>query len=252
VVFEGEDGEQQLLVFAHQVGILEGKDDVWGFEPVGGELLVIGELDQEPPFWKVTRVPNPLVVSRSQAAASGRVETSWGAAAYHDVTEQMVYIYGVTEHGGGDKRAILARVSTKTVTDFQTWQFYTGTGWSSDDTAARPVMLGVVNEFTVDEIKGGKGFLAIQSEVIPSARIIARTAKYPWGPWSDGVEIYTVAELADDPTLFQGQAKAHLHLSAWPWVLVSYVVNSHDFWNMASDTSIYRPRFLRVNVSGLF
>ncbi len=130
-----------MLVFAHQVGILEGKDDVWGFEPVGGELLVIGDLDQEPPSWEVTHVPNPLVVSRSHAAASGCVETSWGAAAYHDVTEQMVYIYGVTEHGGGDKRAILARVSTETVTDFQTWQFYTGAGWSSDDTAAVPVSL---------------------------------------------------------------------------------------------------------------
>jgi hypothetical protein len=43
-------------------------------------------------------------------------------------------------------------------------------------------------------------------------------------------------------------AKAHPVLSSGQDLVVSYVVNSFDFWLVAHEASLYWPRFVRVTL----
>mgnify|MGYP000612110995 CR=1 FL=1 len=47
---------------------------------------------------------------------------------------------------------------------------------------------------------------------------------------------------------FTYAAKGHPHLSAPGELLISYIVNSHDFTELVSNSSIYRPQFISVNL----
>ena len=51
-----------------------------------------------------------------------------------------------------------------------------------------------------------------------------------------------------DKNLFCYAAKAHKSQEIGDEILISYVVNSYDFWQVASDASLYWPRFIRVQV----
>jgi hypothetical protein len=74
-----------------------------------------------------------------------------------------------------------------------------------------------------------------------------RSAPAPEGPWSQPQLLYKVREMDWDKDYFCYAAKGHPELSKREdELLVSYVCNSYDFWKMAADTRIYRPRFIRV------
>jgi len=50
-----------------------------------------------------------------------------------------------------------------------------------------------------------------------------------------------------DSSYFCYAAKAHPELSRQDdELIVSYVCNANDFWKMAADARIYRPKFLRL------
>ena len=55
-----------------------------------------------------------------------------------------------------------------------------------------------------------------------------------------------VPEVDRNPTYFTYAAKGHLQLSRQGELLISYVVNSHEFGAMFKDATIYRPRFISI------
>ncbi len=72
-----------------------------------------------------------------------------------------------------------------------------------------------------------------------------------FGPWSAAKPIYQVPNIDAKKKHFTYAAKAHPELSRPGELLVSYVVNSFDFGESATNAAIYRPRFVRVPVSSL-
>ncbi len=79
-----------------------------------------------------------------------------------------------------------------------------------------------------------------------SDKIMLRTAVSPEGPWSPPEVIYRTPETAWDKSYFCYAAKGHPELSGEKDLLVSYVCNSTDFFKMAADARIYRPKFIRI------
>ena len=78
---------------------------------------------------------------------------------------------------------------------------------------------------------------------------MARYAEQPWGPWSSSTTLYTCHEMGSIRKAFTYAAKAHESLSKGDEVVVSYVVNSTDFWEVARNAKLYWPRFVRFRLS---
>ena len=54
-----------------------------------------------------------------------------------------------------------------------------------------------------------------------------------------------------DEDIFCYAAKGHPELSLTPdELIITYVANSTDFYKMAADARLYRPRFIRVRFKG--
>ncbi len=56
--------------------------------------------------------------------------------------------------------------------------------------------------------------------------------------------IYTAPEDGISPNTYTYNAKAHPHLSTPDRLLISYNVNTFDFFEHFSNADIYRPRFV--------
>jgi hypothetical protein len=78
---------------------------------------------------------------------------------------------------------------------------------------------------------------------------MGRLAERPWGPWSAPAVLYECPEMGRDKQVFCYAAKAHKALSPGHEVVVSYVVNSLDFWQVARDAKLYWPRFVRLTLA---
>jgi hypothetical protein len=95
----------------------------------------------------------------------------------------------------------------------------------------------------------GKRYLAVYTERGLSPRIMGRTADHPWGRWSAPAVLYECPEMSRDKKVFCYAAKAHPALSTGRDLVVSYVVNSYDFWQVAREAKLYWPRFVRVRLA---
>ena len=82
-------------------------------------------------------------------------------------------------------------------------------------------------------------------------RLQVRFADRPEGPWSDGVAIHTCPEPAEDSRSFVYSGKAHPEISGEGEMVMTYCVNSTDFWYVVGHVSLYRPRVLRIPWSTL-
>jgi hypothetical protein len=91
----------------------------------------------------------------------------------------------------------------------------------------------------------------VHSEPPLGRKIFVRTANRPEGPWSDPKCVYSVPEVDRNAAYFAYAAKGHLQLSRPDELLITYLVNAHDFGAMVRDASIYRPRFIRVPLKAI-
>ena len=106
----------------------------------------------------------------------------------------------------------------------------------------------MASELSIDEyVENGRStFLMVHSEPLFGRRILVRSAPKPEGPWSKPKSVYTVPGLDRGKDYFTYAAKGHLHLSRKNELLVTYIINANNIWDMAADVAIYRPRFVRV------
>ncbi|MCD6384678.1 DUF4185 domain-containing protein [Candidatus Sumerlaeota bacterium] len=73
------------------------------------------------------------------------------------------------------------------------------------------------------------------------------TAEKLTGPWSEPQKIYNIPDLQRNKLYHAYAGRLHPMLPCKPNELVlSYVVNTTDFWSMFSALDIYYPRFIRI------
>ncbi|MEU4396130.1 DUF4185 domain-containing protein [Kribbella sp. NPDC023855] len=160
------------------------------------------------------------------------------------------YIYGV-EDLGASKYEHVARVRGDDLTT-KRWQYWTGTGWSADESASVRVLEGVANEHSVTRF--GDGYLLVTHDTTElfSKRVLGYFACSPTGPFVNPVELYQTPETGatgsyGDADIITYNSHEHPDRRRGNSLLVSYNVNSLDAnVDLYADVSIYRPRFVRV------
>jgi hypothetical protein len=218
-----------------------GEQGVFSFRSIGLWLGTVANADQPPNQWRVQQVQMPnAVFSRDRTLA-------WGAAALR-VGDQL-YVYGTDERRGkglADRQMVVARVPVASVGALAAWRYFRDGLWDEDFRTASPLAGGMASEYSVTPL--GNRYLAVYTERGLSPRIMGRMADRPWGPWSAPAVLYQCPEMGRDKKAFCYGAKAHPALSSGQDVVVSYVVNSFDFWQVARDARLYWPRFVRVTL----
>jgi hypothetical protein len=162
------------------------------------------------------------------------------------------YVYGV-EDLGASKYQHVARVRGD---DLATggWQYWTGTGWSSDETQSARILEGVANEHSVT--RWGDGYLLVTHDTTElfSKRVLGYFGCSPTGPFVKPVELYQTPETGatgsyGDADIITYNSHDHPDQRVGSSLLVSYNVNSLDANNdLYADVSIYRPRFVRITL----
>jgi hypothetical protein len=229
----------RLSLFLNQVE-KTGDKSVFGFRSIGLWLGTVANPDQAPESWRVEQAKMPNTVFSEDRMLA------WGAAALR--LGDNLYVYGTDEQRGKGllkRKMVLARVPAASVGDFAAWRYFRGGEWDKDFHDATHLADGLASEYSVTPF--GKQYLAVYTELGLSPRIMGRLADHPWGAWSAPTVLYDCPEIARDKKLFCYAAKAHPTLSLGNDLVISYVVNSFDFWQVARDASLYWPRFVRVS-----
>ena len=256
VVLPGPDEQNRLVIFLFHLTKKGEEDSSWNFKGIGCAMAIVDDIGQPVEKWKPRQVLIPYGEnSTSETKNQDVTHINWGVSAWSskpgNSPQRMnwLYIYGVEDSDLWNKKLMLARVLPEEIEEVAKWEYYSGEGgWSSDMHRAVPVTENISSELSVEEYRtdGKSTFIMVYSEPSFSPRILVKTAENPEGPWSEPKAVYTVPGLDRGKDYFTYAAKGHLHLSRPGELLITYVINANDFWDAASDATIYRPRFVRV------
>lgn len=173
-------------------------------------------------------------------------------ASYTQRFGRYTYVYGV-EDRGLDKYMHIARVAGSDLRG--RWQYFTGSGWSSDEADSARVMSGVGNEYSVTRLGTGYVLVTQDTTELFSTHIVAYFSCSPTGPFTGKTVIYSTPETGafgsyGNPNVYTYNPHAHPELSSGNQLLISYNVNTFAIGDLWADASIYRPRFVVATFSG--
>lgn len=218
----------------------------------------MGELTSAKP---PTAMRPPTTEIPSYTPVAGGSPILWGGAVLADGPTTYVYGWQTTDLSVQEKRLYLARVPTRTLADFSTWQFYAGSGsWSNAQSRAQPLQpvganLSVSNGFTVAKI-GGRYWLIQHEPDLFDPDIVAYPADHPWSPFdvTKRVHLFRAPEVGRDAAHdFRMIYEARLipAVSTRDRLVIGYSVNSAGVSAgcrslVSYSDAIYRPRFITV------
>lgn len=193
-------------------------------------------------------VPELVAVADIDPDDADRTKPMWSAAAVLD-DDGTVYVYGTATPGTEYVFGYSLHLARTTVDDLlhtQRWEYWDGTGWSSQEHSAAtliPAEHGVSRALTVFERDGTWYAVSKRHDFLGSELVIWK-APTPMGPFDEG---HAVAELPTDDEWMTYLALAHPELLPDDdSVVVSWSVNSMDPSVVLADPSAYRPRFSKV------
>ncbi len=240
------NGEMHLFALRMK----EGGGGVFDFEidgsalvsmPLGSPEPIAGALQRDIPLH---HVPDD---GRGEMVFGGAVMANTEAAGSPD-PDGYIYLYG-TQNDPFSKKLLAARMP-ETFTGPEELRFWDGGEWTTSIDAAAPLAGRLSMEFSVTPLPDGCYLLVFQLDTL-SPFVAVRVGESPVGPWGPYRIIYECPEPDFDQDIYTYNAKAHPHLSVPGELLVSYNVNTFDFWDHFTWSDIYRPRFIRIRlVSG--
>ena len=216
-----------------------------GFQHIGAWLGYVANPHDPPSAWRITQRKIPF----GRFSAQG--DTLFGSALMKD--GNFIYIYGTDEdieNGYHRKHMVVARVPEEHFADFDQWRFYTNSQWQSDYRKASRICESVANEYSVSYQPALRRYVLVYTENGLSKNIVLRVAPTPFGVWSDPTIVYQCPETSWHEKIVCYAAKAHPRLSTKPdELIVTYIASSSDFFHMAGDARLYRPRFLKLKIA---
>jgi Domain of unknown function (DUF4185) len=233
----------RLFLFLMQIEKTD-TNSVLGFRQIGESLGVVANPLDYPTAWRVEQCSLPC------ARFLPNHQVTFGAATL--VEGEYLYIYGTDEGietGSRDRYLIVARVPINKVADFSAWRYYAKGKWDVDYLKASRIADGMASECSVSFLPKAGQYVLIYTDRGFSPKIQARTSATPWGEWSAPTKVYQCPEMGRDKNIFCYAAKAHPSEGAGGEMVISYVANSLDFWQVAADASLYWPRFIRVQLA---
>ena len=132
----------------------------------------------------------PGLTLESVTPTYGEGDVMYGAALLEE--GGYTYIYGTEDVSGTEKYLHIARATAGNL--LEAWEFYTGTGWSSDPNATARLLKGVGNGFGVTKV--GKRFvLFTMDSLIPfSDELVLYSSISPSGPFGHRTHVYSTPE----------------------------------------------------------
>jgi hypothetical protein len=239
-IFDGIMADEKLYLFLMQI-IKTDQKGVFGFKHIGTWLGEIENPNDEPSTWRIRQYKVPY----GRYSKDGNL--FFGSALMRD--GYFIYIYGANENwskGMGGRSMIVARVPYTKIADYKQWRFYSNGQWYSDMKDISDLFSGTATEYSVCYQPEIKKYVTVYTENGMSENILMRLSSTPVGPWGPAHKVFECPEVNWHKTYFCYAAKAHPEISKKNELIVTYVCNSFDFWKMAADASIYRPRFVRV------
>lgn len=206
----------------------------------------IGPTDSPPPFdfgqtgMAIAKFSLPGLRLESVTPTYGGADVSWGVQLLRE--GPWIYIYG-DESSTDGKDVHLARARAGDLTG--PWQFYTGSGWSSDPSASASLLGGVGASYSVTKEDGEYVLATTDSYLDP--QIYLYTAPTPVGPFTGDTEIYTPPQAGGD--IYVYNVAAHPELTAPGRLVLSYNVNSFDESDLYDNINNNRARFITVDFS---
>ena len=207
-----------------------------GFQAVGTKVVFVANPDDDPSSWNVTDGDLPAF----------SFPIAFGAAVLADGP----YVYAFGDEEPGDHSVYVARFDASVLDagDASSPLFWTKGAWTPPGASAPDAIFpsgsaleNPPTEFSVQ--KSADGFLAVHSVGFGSTRIAVRTAPAPEGPWSAACDAFTPPESSRSGVLVYA-AKGHAELTGGSLV-ATYATNATDLGTLASDMSLYFPRFVR-------
>jgi len=150
------------------------------------------------------------------------------------------YIYGA-EKVGFAKYLHVARVQRRNLNS--QWEYFDGSGWTTDETASTRLFSSVSEQFAVFE-EAGKFYLLTQHHIL-GGEIYLYDADSPTGGFKNKRTVYCTPQ-SHQGNLFTYNAFAHPQFSGNGELLVSYNVNSSSFADLFQNADTYRPFFVRI------
>lgn len=240
--FVNQEIQNNIYIFGYR--IKNTKQGTWGFKEMGNTVIVIPAASQ-PPFADYKQMDIPFfkgkdIDSTGMFGAGILVNTRLAGAENGD---GYLYIYGIR---GANKSVIVARVIPKNIEKFDYWTFWDGKKFSSNTKDIVPITSKAGNELSVSPLPGGKYILVSQNGL--NGKIYYQIGDSPVGPFRNAVEIFdTAPTVSKNANYFTYNAKAHPILSPPGELLISYNVNSFNFFeDILTDAHLYRPRFITM------
>ncbi|MHA4811651.1 DUF4185 domain-containing protein [Flavitalea flava] len=244
--FVNQQKNKDLYIFGYRIKNIS--DTVaFGFKEVGNTLVIVPAGGQAPyPDYRQIDIPFFAGKDTDSTGSFGAgifVNTKEAGAANPD---GYVYVYGVR---GKKKSLMVARVEPAEIEDFTKWTFWDGQGWNDDPTKIVTITDRLSNELGVMQLKDGRYALVFQGDGL-GKYVSLRLSHTPFGPFGNLINLYDCSkDVAESKNLFPYNAKVHPVLSSPDELLISYNVNSFDFFkDIKRYPNLYRPRFVRVKI----
>lgn len=239
----------KVRMYASRMERLDGGGGAFDFKQAGVDLLTAPVTDAAPFMGSYTRRTLPLFAPRNGSLG----EIAFGIATLPMTAEAGVanpdgflYVYGVRSDDL-NKKLLVARVRPDQMSDTGAYRFWNGRIWVTDINRAAPVANRMGAEISVTPLADGRFMVVHQLDTL-SATVAVRYGPSPVGPFGKPIPVWLCPEDNLTPDTFVYGAKAHPHLSAPGELLISYHVNTFDFWEnfRAGGKDIYRPRFIKL------
>lgn len=181
---------------------------------------------------------------------ASRQRIGWGAASWRS-EDGYVYVYGTAN----PERDLVfgwslhvARARPDQLVDIESWEYWNGDGWSTEEgnaTAVIPAVGGVEQTLSVFH-DAGTWYAVSKRDGYLGSDVVIRSAPSPTGPFTAG-EVVASRPSYPEAGILRYAALAHPALFPEPGsMVISVSRNSSDPDAVAADPTLYRPEFFRV------
>ncbi|WP_439484052.1 DUF4185 domain-containing protein [Cyclobacterium plantarum] len=243
--FVNQEKNNDIYLFGYRVTTTG--EEVFNFKEVGNALIVIPS-GSKPPFKSQRQLDTPFYIEGTPESTgsfgAGIMVNTKDAGAYSP--DGYVYIYGVR---GKKKEVMVGRVKPGDIEKFHLWRFWDGADWQGDMKKAASIADRASNELSVSQLGDGRYAMIFQMDGIAST-VGMRLSHSPEGPFGPIITIWDASvDLSEGKQLISYNAKAHPSLSKPGELLISYNINSFDFFaDVETSPNFYRPRFILMEI----
>jgi len=233
-------------VYVYTLRLETGSGGFFNFKLIGVNLI---SFNAEPggSISNIVQMDTPLLYlneSESINIAFGQALMPMTVESGNPGADGYIYIYGPKNSASG-KELTVGRFLPENIENFSEYEFWNGTGWSKNIEDVQTINSKTSQELSVTPLADGSFLLVYQSGNTVSISM----GESPMGPFGFPEVIYNCPEPEEIPSTFVYNAKAHPNLSEPDELLISYNVNTFDFWDLFRNADIYRPRFIKFDLN---